>query len=45
MCVDDLDGLYSSKCNCLANIVMDLKVLGVAGELMEYNYIFVEEKR
>lgn len=45
MSLDVIDGLYSFKCSSPVNVPMVLKALCVVGELMEYNYTFVEETR
>lgn len=46
MCLDVVDGPYSFKCNSPVNfVVMDLKGLCAAGELIEYNHTFVEGTR
>lgn len=37
ICLDVVDGLYSFKCSAPVYVIMDLKALCAAGELMEYN--------
>lgn len=45
MLLNDVDGLYSFKCSSLVNVALGLRILCTSGELMEYNYTFVNKTR
>lgn len=45
MCLHVVDGLYSFKCSSPVNIIMSLKALWAAGDLMECSNTFAGEAR